>query len=127
MGDLTKNFSDWEFTCRHCGMEGVMPELVDALQALRDRLDAQVHISSGYRCPEHPLSAGRPGSRHITSEAADIVVTGRQPSAVAETAALFEQFGGIAVDPHRGYVHVDIRERVATHWSYDENGKVVAA
>jgi len=59
MGDLTKHFSTWEFTCR-CGCRLCMldPELVDALEQLRVLSDGPLHVMSGTRCSRHNAVVG---------------------------------------------------------------------
>ncbi len=135
MGDLTKNFSAWEFTCRHCGMTGIKAELVDALQLLRDYLEAPIQVTSGYRCPAHLDQIKRPGSKHGEGIAADIVTPFYDLGFVAKSAELLTRylgrerpFKGIAINPHKGFAHLDIRDApVVARWSYDKNGKEIAA
>jgi len=78
-----RNFSLAEFACK-CGCQ--MSEKVElncravawSLQRmLRDPLQTRVKIISGYRCPDHNRAVkGKPLSRHLTGEAADIKVWG---------------------------------------------------
>ena len=55
--ELYKNFKPEEFACQHCGKEGIKEELLNRLQALRTFLNFSFVVSSGYRCPEHPIEA----------------------------------------------------------------------
>ena len=52
-----KNFKLEEFSCKHCGKNEINHKLIDKLQLLRDDLGFPLVISSGYRCPEHPIEA----------------------------------------------------------------------
>ena len=54
---LTKNFSLYEFECP-CGCTAQMidRELVEKMQALRDKLGKKVKVTSGYRCVKHNAS-----------------------------------------------------------------------
>ena len=128
MGDLTKNFSAWEFTCRHCGARGVQMELVDVLQLLRDDLGSPIHVTSGFRCPQHPDQLKRPGSKHGLGEAADIIVPGYMPDSVAERAEhVSPRFRGIAVNLQKGFTHLDIRRQAEiARWGYDRDGNEMA-
>ena len=104
---LSKNFNEMEFACRHCGHVHVEPELVTKLQALRDALGRPITVTSGYRCPVHNRNIGGAAqSRHMQGQAADLVVTGVSPAAVA-TAADRVGFGGIGIYKS-GFTHVDI-------------------
>jgi hypothetical protein len=126
MGDLTKNFSSWEFEC-HCGHlhtaeEKVRPDFVEVLQLLRDDFNLPINIISGFRCPLHKLTLGRTGSSHALGIASDIVVAGIRPVRVGiriyET--LFpEKIGGLGVNWENGTVHIDAREpTLAAVWKY---------
>jgi len=58
----------------------------EVLEPLRYALGAPVRITSGYRPKQvNVLVGGAPTSQHIAGEAADIVVDGHTPLAVAET------------------------------------------
>lgn len=74
MGDLTKNFSRYEFRCGHCGRLDVLDmELVWALQRLRDKVGKPLPLNSGYRCCAGNASVGGTQySQHLFGRAADI-------------------------------------------------------
>ena len=76
MGDLSKNFSRAEFTCRcGCGHDRVQPELINIFQIVRDRF-GPIQITSGCRCVRHNLGqGGQPNSAHLDGWAADIGCT----------------------------------------------------
>ncbi len=57
MGDLTRNFSSTEFTCRCCGKGTVNMKLVKILQGIRDKVGPMI-VDSGYRCEEHNEDVG---------------------------------------------------------------------
>lgn len=82
-----KYFHADEFRCQHCGNEGIKSSFTDRLEAIREECGFPFLISSGYRCPEHPIEAKKekPGA-HSTGHAADIAVTGEQAIRVLEVA-----------------------------------------
>lgn len=113
---LTKNFMLHELWCRHCQafqVSTVSVELVARLQALRDRLDKPVIVTSGYRCPAHDRAVGtsnNPGQGpHVQGYAADIWVAGVSVDELAETAKAVG-FTGIGRYYKKGFVHVDLRK-----------------
>ncbi len=70
-----RNFKPEEFRCNHCGRGAdiVKPELLAALQRLRDLYGKPMAVVSGYRCPEHNRAiGGAVRSAHLVGEAADI-------------------------------------------------------
>jgi uncharacterized protein YcbK (DUF882 family) len=74
MGDLSKNFSRWEFKCRcGCGADNIDMKLVYRLQDIRDVYGREIRINSGVRCKEHNADeGGASDSEHLTGEAADL-------------------------------------------------------
>jgi len=114
MGDLTKNFSRFEFSCRcGCGLADIHPDTVQALQALRDRLGAPIHINSGCRCVRHNKAvSGATHSYHLKAQgckAADITTRDVSPSIFAdwiENNSTEFCTGGIG--RYKGFVHVDV-------------------
>ena len=98
MGDLTKNFSLWEFEASQeatrRGIDNSVPDilwgntlqLAHWLQNLRDELsktygrDVSITISSGYRCPKlNKAIGGSKRSHHMMAVAADIRAKGLTP------------------------------------------------
>lgn len=127
MGDLTRNFSAWEFRCRHTGRDGIQMPLVEALQALRDSLNAPIVVTSGYRHPTHPIEAAKPRGPGLHSRgiAADIVAPGVPLLTLYEAALSILPFqgGGIGVYPANMFLHVDVRGYMA-RWA-NVNGREV--
>lgn len=111
MGDLSKNFSRFEFACRcGCGFDDVDAKLVEALQKLRDFLGRPLHINSGCRCKAHNKACGGvPDSQHLKGRAADVttkMLTPRELANIVEDNILEFANGGIGVYP--GFVHLDV-------------------
>jgi uncharacterized protein YcbK (DUF882 family) len=114
------NFKRDEFTCRcGCGRNEMKPEFLERLQALRSVYGKPLHITSGYRCPQHPVEAAKaqPGM-HATGLAADIGISGSEAVALLRL-ALDAGFRGVGVQQKGNgrFIHVDLRE-VPTVWSY---------
>ena len=114
------NFTREEFTCR-CGCERneMRTEFLERLQALRSVYGKPLHITSGYRCPQHPKEAEkvRPGM-HNTGLAADVGISGSEAVALLRL-ALDAGFKGIGVNQKGDgrFLHLDLRES-PTIWSY---------
>jgi zinc D-Ala-D-Ala carboxypeptidase len=117
------NFSAGEFKCQHCQADGIKEELVAKLQELRTRYGKPMRITSGYRCPQHPIEAKKssPGA-HALGLAADVGVEGSEAHKVLQIA--FELgFTGIGVQQKGSgrFIHLDIRNGELpgpTIWSY---------
>ena len=73
MGDLTENFSRWEFACKcGCGFDDINIGLVNRLQVVRDIIQVPMTINSGCRCEAHnKFIVGSNLSFHLIGEAAD--------------------------------------------------------
>lgn len=117
MGDLTRNFSRSEFACKGancCNRTApVLPELVHALQELRDQVGTPLVITSGFRCRTHNKAvSGSLDSQHCLGTAADVLCPkGFTPQRFAELAELIPAFrdGGVGVYPEDNFIHVDVR------------------
>lgn len=127
MGDLTKNFSRWEFACRcgrkKCDAPPLNMRLVCALQALRDTVGHPLTVSSGVRCKVHNMKQKNASrySKHLLGIAADIKCEELTPVELkrfAEAIPAFAQ-GGIGI--YDWGIHVDVRGRRA-RWDYRGRG-----
>ncbi len=109
---LTDNFKVWEFACQD-GSDAIFisTELAQVLQKIRSRFGKPVTINSGYRTSVHNgRVGGSPTSQHLYGMAADIVVQGTTPQAVAKYAeTLLTGRGGIGL--YSGFTHVDVRAK----------------
>lgn len=122
MGDLSKNFNRSEFACKGtncCGHSAaVHPDLVDALQTLRDRIGKPLSITSGFRCNRHNKAVGgAEQSYHTLGMAADVScpagVSPEELAVIAEEIPLFRE-GGIGV--YASWVHLDVRQSGKARW-----------
>lgn len=117
------NFRASEFICKHCGREGIQEELLDKLQALRHAYAKPIFITSGYRCPQHPVEVVKkePGA-HTSGEAVDIGCSGQEAYTLIKL-ALGLGFTGIGVKQKGGadrFIHLDIMAESPRPniWSY---------
>lgn len=113
---LSTNFTVKEFACKD-GSDTVLvaPRLVMVLQSIRSRFGAAVTINSGYRTPQYNTKVGGVAhSQHCYGTAADIVVRGKTPAAVAAYARqLMPDWGGVGIYAKKGFTHIDVREAKA--------------
>lgn len=116
------NFKESEFACRHCGKVEMNAFFLERLQTLRTRYGKALTITSGYRCPEHPIEAAKaaPGP-HSTGMAADVAVQGADAHRVLSLAFAMN-FRGVGVQQKgdKRFIHLDDVEDGArpTVWSY---------
>lgn len=114
-----KYFTEAEFACKHCGEAKMDQEFVDRLNKLRESYGKPLKISSGYRCPQHPIEAKKTMSgMHSTGKAADVAIEGSE--AVKLLALSLELgFSGIGVQQKGAgrFLHLDTRDN-PTIWSY---------
>ena len=103
-----KNFSPAEIACRGTGQLKLVPEAMDKLQALRDRLGKPLIVRSGYRSPEHNKAVGgAKASKHMEGTAFDIAMANHDPVAF-EAAARAVGFLGFGYYPRSGFMHIDL-------------------
>jgi len=107
------SFNESEFTCKcGCGKTEMDESFVYKLQELRDRCGFPFKITSGYRCPDHPIEkakadAGRL-SAHSTGRAADIAVRGSEAYVLIKQATNIGILGlGVAQKGEGRFIHVD--------------------
>lgn len=119
---LYPNFSAKEFDCSHCGKNEMRPEFMGKLQAFRTQYGKPMRITSGYRCPEHPLEAkkSKPGA-HASGLACDVGVDGQEAYQILKLAFQLG-FKGIGVN-QKGtgrFIHLDMLEEAPRPnvWSY---------
>jgi zinc D-Ala-D-Ala carboxypeptidase len=103
-------FSEHEFACKHCGKSLMRPRFMDRLYELRQQYGKPMLFSSGYRCPDHPVEAGKsngPGV-HTLGCAADILVSGREAFELLRLAVAAGFTGaGVAQKGANRYLHLD--------------------
>jgi len=95
-------------------------DFVDWLNLLREEANFPFVITSGYRCPEHPIEKrkSKPGA-HSTGRAVDIAVSGAQ-SIIVMKLALNAGCERIGVNQKGGsrFIHLDLADKPSASWSY---------
>ena len=109
MGDISKNFSKSEFTCKcGCGFVIVNPELIQVLEDLRQHY-GPVRINSGCRCPKYNKAVGGgSNSEHMRGTASDITVNGYSPAKVQQY-LLAKYPGKYGIGVYTTFTHIDVR------------------
>jgi hypothetical protein len=103
------SFSPQEMACRGTGRLMIVPEAMDKLQALRDKLGKPMNVNSAYRSPEHNRAVGGASkSKHMEAIAFDVRMDNHDPDTYI-AAALSVGFNGIGTYPKSNFVHVDAR------------------
>jgi len=114
-------FTREELACSHCGELHMDNLFMDALVRIRKRCDFPLPITSGYRCPDHPieLKKGHTHGPHTTGKAVDVAITGEQAIIFLRHVLNYNITGiGINQSEHGGtkFIHIDqVRPRI---WSY---------
>lgn len=103
------NFTESEFRCSHCGEVAMQPAFMAKLQDLRTIFGKPMKVTSGYRCPAHPIEQKKaaPGA-HTSGCAADIGVQDTDAYRLLKLAFAMG-FTGIGVQQKGGgrFIHLD--------------------
>ena len=115
-------FSEAEFACRHCQEARMDQKFLNRLNELRVKCGFPFKVTSGYRCPEHPVEAKKKASgAHTTGRAVDIACDGGLAYILVKEALAME-FRGIGVNQKGSarFIHLDDLESNTrpTIWSY---------
>ena len=106
----SKYFSFDEMKCKcGCDQAPMDQEFMVLLDNIRESLAKPLIISSGYRCPNHPIEAkkAKPGA-HATGKAADIAVAGVDAQRVLLAAMLLDVNRlGVQQKGTGRFIHVD--------------------
>lgn len=114
-----KYFKREEFCCKcGCGFCDINPELVEALDLVRDELKKPIYISSGCRCPKHNRAVeGSVTSSHLKGLAVDIYCEGttRRYWLISLLQKYFYRIG-----IGKNFIHVDIdtSKQIGVMWLY---------
>jgi len=115
-------FTDAELSCSCCGAYNFAPEFLYILNVIREECGFPLPVTSGYRCPKHPVEAPkRRSGAHSRGLAVDIGVRGERAHRLVE-AALRQGVPRIGIQ-QKGegrFIHLDIDSSMPnpTIWSY---------
>lgn len=116
MGNLTRDFSRWEFRCGcGCGICNVDPDFLIKLQKVRSIVAIKFTIISGCRCPIYnKKERGASESDHLTTEiiaceGADIFCNNSRDR-YRIIAAAFD-VGFKRIGPHKTFIHLGTAKR----------------
>jgi uncharacterized protein YcbK (DUF882 family) len=117
----TKQLTKGEFDCKETGENGMQPEFMAKLQALRMEYGRPMTITSGYRSPKHSkeVKKASPGW-HTKGLAVDIACHSNAAYEIVRL-AMKHGFTGIGVSQRDGiarFVHLDMRTDTPRVYSY---------
>jgi len=123
---MSQYFSDKEMACKHCGKVNMDPLFMDYLDEVREQYGKPLIVTSGYRCPEHPIEAKKTkAGAHTTGKAVDFAVDRGDAYRLLEIAVGTDWFTGIGIQQKGSgrFIHLDICEEPEmsprpTIWSY---------
>lgn len=139
LGDLSTNFSSWEFRCpcRRCRRKKVKVSelLLFKLEKIVMIIDNSVEVHkpvivlSGNRCEEeNKRIGGFPNSKHIPNpygEGVDITVEGMTP---IELGLVAEEVGGLRIGIAKWGIHVDVGPpSPSKFWCYGKDEAIYSA
>jgi len=112
------------FKCRHCGEGSIDQLLIARLELLVELSEVHIIITSGYRCPDHPMEAKKyVKGAHTKGLACDFQCSPEDEYKLLKTVLLIP-FTGIGLHlkdtPKGRFFHVDIVDRSGRRvvWTY---------
>ena len=119
-------FSEAELACQHCGKYQFADEFLYILNVIREECGFPLPVTSGYRCPDHPIeaakrAAGKPMGAHSRGLAVDLAADRSRAHRLLEV-ALKQGIPriGIKQSGDGRFIHLDIDTSLPspTIWSY---------
>lgn len=114
-------FTIEELACQHCGTYKFDPAMLALLNELRHRHGSPLIVSSGYRCPQHPVEQRHGKGTHTTGKAVDLAVSHADAlSVVAIAYDLGVRRIGVQQKGEGRFIHLDLCDDRVTPamWSY---------
>ena len=107
---MSKHFRYEEFSCKCCKYTIINDHLQAVLELVRAHFKQPVTITSGTRCKAHNNKiGGKDASRHLSGEAADIVVKNTRPQEVYDYIDSIFPYA-LGLGNYDNFTHVDVRE-----------------
>ena len=126
-GSITTEREWWDLTYYHLDIE-VNPDkkyiqgsntvgykVLKSHQTMQIDLQEPMKITSGYRCPDHPIEAKKPQPGYHSKGAIDVAVSGEDAWTIIKIASS-TGWGGIGVNTP-SFIHLDRRTN-KTVWKY---------
>ena len=112
MGDVSKNFSSHELSCKHCGQLINVPSHVARRQRMREIYGKPISPTSSYRCRNHPDELSKTPEKQETASHpkgyADDIPAPTSGERMALAGAAYEAgFRRIGINVEKGFIHVD--------------------
>ena len=118
------HFTHAELECPCCDRNRVTEAFLERLEALRDKMQCPLYLTSAYRCPIHNDSVSQTGLNgpHTTGQAVDVLISYKKAFLLAKYAFALG-FTGVGVNQRglldKRFIHLDTltvnRPRI---WSY---------
>lgn len=120
MGDISDHFSKRDFVCRcgKCQNEfKVSMTLVGVLEQIRMHFNKRLEVVVGHHCEEENARIGGvKKSYHVLGKAARITVMDTPSEEVFRYVERIPQVQGLALDPVKKQVYLDVRDRAPHRW-----------
>ncbi len=115
---VSPHFTQEELECPCCGYYKHNVRLLYSLEKLRRLAGGRpIIVTSACRCEAHNASVGgAQKSRHLTGEAADIVVRGLDPEEVLLLTNEVEAFSHGGIGTYDTFTHLDVRTNSPARW-----------
>ena len=106
--DRWPNFSFKEIACQHCQECDINEDFMDDLQTMREFV-GPMKITSGYRCPSHPIEAAKPApGSHSKGLAVDVSCRGQGAFNVVRAGLEQGMLGiGVSQQGDSRFIHLD--------------------
>jgi hypothetical protein len=122
MGNLSEHFNKEDFSCRcnTCRNEYRMSlTLVGILEDLTIKLAVPLKIIRGFVCENAEISEQGPKKNyHSSGKAVDFSLPPGKLIEAFRYLETFPEITGLGVDLENNYIHVDLREKDPTKWSF---------